>query len=196
MSVHKKCISPGIIEHVGRIASLERNGEGGRLRVDAGPPGRRPGHFRQHRRERLLPHRGRDQWRHICRRPFRRDATLHLVRERASQARVVWSDRSPPGKELGGHFVQGHVDGVGRVARLAQEGPNWWLAVRLPPALERYAATKGSIAIDGISLTVSSLRDGIVEAAIIPFTYANTNLQSLVPGSAVNLEADILAKYR
>ena len=99
------------------------------------------------------------------------------------------------GKELGGHFVQGHVDGVGRVVRLSPEGPDWWLGVRVPAEIERYIAVKGSIAIDGISLTVAGIAGGIVEAAIIPFTYANTNLQALAPGDAVNLEADILAKY-
>jgi riboflavin synthase len=99
------------------------------------------------------------------------------------------------GKELGGHFVQGHVDAVGCVIGLESEGPNWWLRVRVPPEIERYVAMKGSIAIDGISLTVAGISDGIAEAAIIPFTYSNTNLQSLVPGDAVNLEADILAKY-
>jgi riboflavin synthase len=106
-------------------------------------------------------------------------------------------------QELGGHFVQGHVDGVGRVTHLKPEGPNWWLGVRIPAELERYVAMKGSIAIDGISLTVARVDGGarrqggetIVEAAIIPFTYAHTNLQSLALGDAVNLEADILAKY-
>jgi len=99
------------------------------------------------------------------------------------------------GKELGGHFVQGHVDGIGRVTRLAPEGDNWWLGVEVPAELDRYIAMKGSIAIDGISLTVANIAGRVVEAAIIPFTYANTNLQTLAVGDAVNLEVDILAKY-
>ena len=99
------------------------------------------------------------------------------------------------GKEFGGHFVQGHVDGIGRVTRWEADGANWWLGVRLPLEIVRYAAMKGSIAIDGISLTVANVVGDIVEAAIIPFTYANTNLQALRVGDAVNLEADILAKY-
>jgi riboflavin synthase len=98
-------------------------------------------------------------------------------------------------KELGGHFVQGHVDGVGRVARLAPEGANWWFGVQVPEDLARYVAMKGSIALDGISLTVAGWRDGIVETAIIPFTYDHTNLPSLKVGDAVNVECDILAKY-
>jgi riboflavin synthase len=99
------------------------------------------------------------------------------------------------GKEFGGHFVQGHVDGIGRVVRWEADGANWWLRVRLPRELARYVAMKGSIAIDGISLTVANIAGDTVEAAIIPFTYANTNLQALRVGDAVNLEADILAKY-
>jgi riboflavin synthase len=102
-------------------------------------------------------------------------------------------------KEFGGHFVQGHVDGIGRVVRWEErreaDSSTWWLGVRLPSELVRYVATKGSIAIDGISLTVANLAGDVVEAAIIPFTYANTNLQALRVGDAVNLEADILAKY-
>jgi len=98
-------------------------------------------------------------------------------------------------KELGGHFVQGHVDGVGRVARLEPEGANWWFGVRVPANLARYVAMKGSIALDGISLTVAAWHDGIAETAIIPYTYEHTNLSSLNAGDAVNIECDILAKY-
>ena len=96
---------------------------------------------------------------------------------------------------LGGHFVQGHVDGIGRVTRLAPEGENWWLSVRVPDDLRRYVAEKGSIAIDGISLTVARWHDGVADIAIIPFTYANTNVRAMAVGNAVNLETDILAKY-
>jgi riboflavin synthase len=98
-------------------------------------------------------------------------------------------------KELGGHFVQGHVDGVGRVSRLDAEGANWWFGVQVPGELARYIAMKGSIALDGISLTVAGWHDGIVETAIIPFTYEHTNLSSLKVGDPVNVECDILAKY-
>lgn len=110
-------------------------------------------------------------------------------------ARVNLERPLAAGAPLGGHFVQGHVDGVGRVARLVPEGNNWWLAVRVPDELARYVAMKGSIAIDGISLTVAGWREGIAEAAIIPYTYAHTNLRERVPGDAVNMECDILAKY-
>ncbi|MGH9740699.1 MAG: riboflavin synthase [Candidatus Acidiferrales bacterium] len=96
---------------------------------------------------------------------------------------------------LGGHFVQGHVDGTGRVTRLARQGDTWWLSVRVPEDLRRYAVEKGSIAIDGISLTVARWQDGIADFAVVPFTYEHTNVHALVPGDAVNIESDILAKY-
>ena len=99
------------------------------------------------------------------------------------------------GARLGGHFVQGHVDAVGRIERMAPEGENWWLGVRVPEHLRRYVAEKGSLAVDGISLTVARWLDGIAEFAIIPHTYAHTNLRQLTVGDAVNLECDILAKY-
>ncbi len=99
------------------------------------------------------------------------------------------------GKEFGGHFVQGHVDGVGRIVHLKPEGENWWLAVRVPAELARYVAMKGSIAIDGVSLTIAGWRDGVAELAIIPYTYADTNVKDRTPGDAVNLECDILSKY-
>jgi len=98
-------------------------------------------------------------------------------------------------KEFGGHFVQGHVDGIGRVVHLRPEGENWWWGVRVPEEIARYVAMKGSIAIDGISLTVAGWHESVAEIAIIPFTYTHTNLRDRVPGDAVNLECDILAKY-
>ncbi|MFZ0885980.1 MAG: hypothetical protein WAN14_21435, partial [Candidatus Acidiferrales bacterium] len=99
------------------------------------------------------------------------------------------------GARLGGHFMQGHVDGIGRVTRLVPEGDNWWLSVRVPEDLRRYVAEKGSIAIDGISLTVARWHDGIADIAIIPFTHQHTNVHAMSPNDAVNLETDILAKY-
>jgi len=87
------------------------------------------------------------------------------------------------------------VDGIGRVVHLRPEGENWWWGVRVPEEIARYVAMKGSIAIDGISLTVAGWHESVAEIAIIPFTYTHTNLRDRVPGDAVNLECDILAKY-
>lgn len=97
---------------------------------------------------------------------------------------------------LGGHIVQGHVDALGRVVSLDLLGDNnWWLKVQPPPELDRYLVFKGSIAIDGISLTIAALDDGILSVTIIPHTYENTNLKGRRPGDAVNLETDVLARY-
>lgn len=99
------------------------------------------------------------------------------------------------GTRLGGHFVQGHVDGVGRITALTPEGENWWLSIRVPEDLRRYVAEKGSISIEGISLTVANWKDGVAGIAIIPFTHQHTNIHALHAGEPVNLEVDILAKY-
>jgi riboflavin synthase len=99
------------------------------------------------------------------------------------------------GARLGGHFMQGHVDGIGRVTRLVPQGENWWLSVRVPQDLRRYVAEKGSIALDGISLTIARWHDGVADLAIIPFTYAHTNVRSMSVNDAINIETDILAKH-
>ncbi len=104
------------------------------------------------------------------------------------------------GKELGGHFVLGHVDGTGRVAHLDRESPrsdNWWFGVEVPEDFARYIVPKGSITIDGISLTVARWNKNtrVAEVAIIPYTYKHTNIRSRRTGDAVNLEGDVLGKY-
>jgi riboflavin synthase len=99
------------------------------------------------------------------------------------------------GKEFGGHFVLGHVDGVGRVAHLRPESDNWWYGVQVPEEFSRYIVPKGSITIDGVSLTVARWSHSIAEIAVIPYTYEHTNLRDRKPGDAVNLEGDILGKY-
>jgi len=99
------------------------------------------------------------------------------------------------GAELGGHFVLGHVDGVGQIQQLSRGSDGGWLAVRIGPDLERYVATKGSLAIDGISLTVARWGNGLAEFAVIPYTLAHTNLREKDEGDPVNVEADVLARY-
>jgi riboflavin synthase len=98
---------------------------------------------------------------------------------------------------FGGHIVQGHVDGVGRLVsfdRIA-DSENWWLEIELPAAVEKYTVYKGSISIEGISLTVAKLEANRCTVAIIPHTVEMTNLHSLKPGDPINLEADLIAKY-
>ena len=110
-------------------------------------------------------------------------------------ARVNLEQPLTAGKEFGGHFVLGHVDGTGRVAHLRPEGENWWYGVQIPEEFARYIVPQGSVTIDGISLTVANWRDGIAEIAVIPYTYEHTNIRDRKPGDAVNLEGDILGKY-
>ena len=101
------------------------------------------------------------------------------------------------GQELGGHFVQGHVDGVGKLIAFERiaDSENWWLHIELPDDVEKYTVFKGSISIEGISLTVAKLEKNRCTIAIIPHTVEMTNLHSLKPGDPVNLEADLIAKY-
>ena len=185
----------GIVEQQGVIAALERGAEGGRVRV------RVPQLAAQ------LAIAGSIAVNGCCLTVVERDAetfaadlsgeTLRRTSfgelGEGTSVNLEWPLTA--GKEFGGHFVQGHVDGVGRVTRLAEEGANWWLGVRVPEELARYVAMKGSIALDGISLTVAGWREGIMEVAIIPFTYQHTNVGRMRLGDAVNVECDILAKY-
>ena len=99
------------------------------------------------------------------------------------------------GEPLGGHYVQGHVDGVGRVTDARPEGDGLRLRLDVPPELLRYCVPKGSIAVQGVSLTIAALDDQGVEIALVPHTLAATTLPALRPGAEVNLEVDVLAKY-
>jgi riboflavin synthase len=98
---------------------------------------------------------------------------------------------------FGGHIVQGHVDGIGKLISFERiaESENWWLQIELPAEVEKYTVFKGSISIEGISLTVAKLEKNRCTVAIIPHTVEMTNLHSLKPGDPVNLEADLIAKY-
>ncbi|WOR13801.1 riboflavin synthase [Hyphomonas sp. FCG-A18] len=100
------------------------------------------------------------------------------------------------GQELGGHFVFGHVDGVGEVVSVEPEGQSWRLTIRPPAEIAKYFAKKGSAAVNGVSLTVAdALPNGDFQLAIIPHTWEVTTLAQLQPGSRVNLEIDMLARY-
>jgi riboflavin synthase len=99
------------------------------------------------------------------------------------------------GEPLGGHFVQGHVDGVGSVASVAAEGESRRVWVEAPPEILRYSVEKGSIAVDGVALTITALRADAFEVALVPHTLAVTTLSELESGDKVNLEVDVLAKY-
>ncbi len=96
---------------------------------------------------------------------------------------------------FGGHLVQGHVDGVGRIQEFSRNGDAWTLKIEVPQQALRYIVEKGSIAVDGISLTVAAVKPPVFEIAIIPHTFENTNLKHARAGGTVNLEFDIIAKY-
>jgi len=96
---------------------------------------------------------------------------------------------------LGGHIVQGHVDARGRLTGVADHGESWTVQIEYPKEIGRYLVFKGSVSVEGISLTIAGLTDDYFEVAIIPKTWAVTNLSHLQPGDPVNLEVDIIAKY-
>jgi riboflavin synthase len=96
---------------------------------------------------------------------------------------------------LGGHLVQGHVDGVGEVAHVVEEAQGARIRISVPERESRFIVEKGSIAVDGVSLTVAALLKNVVEVALVPHTRAVTTLGSLRPGDRVNLEVDLIAKY-
>lgn len=96
---------------------------------------------------------------------------------------------------LGGHFVQGHVDATGTIEELRQEGESHWLTVTFPPAMAPYIVRKGSIAVNGVSLTIAGADDRRFDIQVIPFTWTHTNLRLAAVGDVVNIECDILGKY-
>lgn len=100
-----------------------------------------------------------------------------------------------PATRLGGHIVQGHVDGRGTFISATRDGDFYTVRIAFPPEFGRYLVYKGSVAVEGISLTVASLGEGYFDIAVIPKTWELTNLSSLRPGDDVNLEADVIAKY-
>jgi riboflavin synthase len=113
--------------------------------------------------------------------------------ERNEQVNVEPAIRA--GEELGGHYVQGHVDAVGRIRSVEAEGQGVRVVVEAPEAVLRYCVEKGSVTVDGVSLTVAELVDDGFAVALVPHTLEATTLSALRPGQAVNLEADVLAKY-
>jgi riboflavin synthase len=115
---------------------------------------------------------------------FRRGRKVNLERSIAA------------GQRFGGHFVQGHVDGVGVVTSVKRQGDMWLVRFTLPATVEPFTILHGSIAVDGVSLTVNALPEpGTAEVALIPYTYEHTSLARLAPGARLNLEADMIGKY-
>lgn len=187
----------GIVEEVGRFKGIEQRGENRRITVAAErvprelKPGDsvavsgvcltaldiKPGSFSAD----LAP----ETWTRTSFSRIREGALVNLELPMKADGR------------FGGHIVQGHVDGVGKLTSLKriEQSDNWWLEIELPDEVEKYTVYKGSISIEGISLTVAGLEHNRCTVAIIPHTVEATNLGSLKVGDPVNLEADLIAKY-
>jgi riboflavin synthase len=132
---------------------------------------------------------------------FSCDLTEETLRRTAFETRLVPGvevnlERPMPATgRLDGHIVQGHVDGVGRITKMHSMGDSAEMFVEAPAGLERYLVLKGSVTVDGISLTVASLEGSVFSIALIPYTLEVTNLGAASAGDAVNIEADVIAKY-
>jgi riboflavin synthase len=114
----------------------------------------------------------------------------------AAGSRVNLERPVTPATRLSGHIVQGHVDATGEIVALDElRDGNWWLKVRVPQALGRYMVEKGSITLDGISLTIAALQGDVAGVTIIPHTFANTTIGTARAGTRLNIEVDVLAKH-
>ncbi len=185
----------GIIEELGRVRSVEQRGEGARVRIEARTvtAGTREGDSISVNGVCLTAIDVRAD-------SFAADGSREtLQRSTLSRLRagtVVNLERAvTPETRLGGHIVQGHVDARGRFLSAEEHGGSWTVRLAYPPEMARYLVFKGSVAVEGISLTIARLTDEYFEIAVIPKTWAVTNLSHLRPSDEVNLEADIIAKY-
>ena len=187
----------GIVEEVGRVAGIEQRGENRRITIAAEEAPKelktgdsvavsgvcltaldtKPGSFCAD----LAP----ETWERTSLSRIHEGALVNLELPMKADGR------------FGGHIVQGHVDGIGKLIALERiaDSENWWLTIELPHDVEKYVVYKGSVCIEGVSLTVAKLEGRVCTVAIIPHTVEMTNLKSLKPGDPVNLEADLIAKY-
>ena len=184
----------GLIESVGRVADVSASGAGIRLRVST-PLARElvTGEslavdgvcltLTEARDGEVVADVGPETARITTLGALRRDQSVNLERAIRAEGR------------LGGHFVQGHVDGTGEVVGLRPEADSYWVTVRFPDNLAPYLIRKGSVAVNGISLTVADLGEDRFEVMIVPFTWQHTSLPSLHVGDRVNIECDMIGKY-
>lgn len=184
----------GIVAAMGRIASAERHGDGLRLTIEAARLGLDDVAIGD-----SIAIQG------ICHTVVAKDdsrfhvdtsaATLAVTTGLAAGRDVNLEKSLRLSDRIGGHLVSGHVDGVGRVVAFDDLGASWRLEVSMPRELARYVARKGSVAVDGVSLTVNAVQRDRFEVNIIPHTRAVTTLGSLKAGDPVNIEVDLTARY-
>jgi riboflavin synthase len=187
----------GIVEEVGKIAKIEQRGENRRITIEAQNTPKELGTGQSVAVSGVCL-----TALDITQRSFCADLAPETW-ERTSFSRIqegALVNLELPMKadgRFGGHIVQGHVDGVGRLIEFERiaDSENWWLHIEIPFEVEKYTVFKGSICVEGISLTVAKLERNRCTIAIIPHTVELTNLNSLQPGDPVNLEADVIAKY-
>jgi riboflavin synthase len=185
----------GIIEELGRVRSVERRGEGVRLVIEASAvmEGTQEGDSIAVNGVCLTAIDVRaDSFSADGSRETLQRSTLGRLR---SGSFVNLERAVTPSTRLGGHIVQGHVDARGRYLDATEHGGSWTIRIAYPPDVARYLVFKGSVAVEGISLTVAGLAEEYFEIAVIPKTWDVTNLSHLKPNDEVNLEADIIAKY-
>jgi riboflavin synthase len=187
----------GIVEEVGKVAKIEQRGENRRITVEAANVPKELGTGNSIavsgvcltaldiKQKSFCADLAPETWVRTSFSRMHEDALVNLELPMKADGR------------FGGHIVQGHVDGVGKLIELERisDSENWWLHIEIPAEIEKYTVYKGSISIEGISLTVAKLQRNRCTIAIIPHTVEMTNLGSLKPGDAVNLEADLIAKY-
>jgi riboflavin synthase len=185
----------GIIEELGKVRSLEKRGDGVRITVDASivTDGTQEGDSISVNGVCLTALDVSDG-------SFSADGSSEtLQRSTLGTLRIgsaVNLERAvTPQTRLGGHIVQGHVDARGKFVGSTEHGGSWTVRIGYPQEISRYLVFKGSVAVEGISLTIAELTDEYFEIAVIPKTWSVTNFSHLLPGDAVNLEADIIAKY-
>src|SRR4029077_6024405 len=185
----------GIIEELGRVRNIERRGEGARIVIEARTvtEGSKEGDSLAVNGVCLTALDWRqDSFAADCSKETLDRSTLGRLRPGSP---VNLERAVTPATRLGGHIVQGHVDARGKFLGATDDGGSWMVRIAYPPEVARYLVFKGSISVEGISLTIAGLTDESFEIAVIPKTWEVTNFSQLRPGDAVNLEADIIAKY-